>query len=195
MGGIMSDANGANAPELTANAESNSNAESMEPTTPQANERLLRESKEHKLRAQKAEAELERIKAERLKEQGKYENLWKSEKAAHDKLQQTLMLDRIRTAVKEEALKVGCSAPDVVYKLADSGLIQYDPDSLEVIGADVAVQKVRAELPALFTKAAKTVVNPTTPSGVVEQQKPSAADIAKDPMKRREALAAMFAKK
>lgn len=191
----MSDTTGANAPEVTANAESNSNAESMEPTATQASERLLRESKEHKLRAQRAEAELERIKAERLKEQGKYENLWKAEKSAHEKLQQTLMVDRIRTAVKEEALKAGCSTPDVVYKLAESGLIQYDPETLEVIGADVAVQRVRAELPALFTKAPKTVVNPTTPSGSVSQPQLSAADIAKDPIKRREALAAMFAKK
>lgn len=152
----------------TANADADTDTDSAVTTgaASEVNARLLAESKKHKALAQEMKSRLAKFEAAEkaaLEQQAQFKTLYEQEKAEREKLLKTVVSERIRSTVAEQATKAGCVSVDDLLKLGNRELLQYDESTLEVLGADQFVEDAKKSKPYLFQSAKTQVINPATP--------------------------------
>ena len=127
------------------------------------NTRLLEESRRNKLRYQEAQKKLEALENAKMAEQGKYRELFEAEKSKNEKLLQGLIKERVRSAVQKKAEQAGCLNVDALLKLGNTELLQYDDESMQVVGEEHFVERAQQDHPYLFQPKTQSVVNTTSP--------------------------------
>ncbi len=173
---------GANAPGVEANA---TTAEPVKPETtteanassPDVNARLLEESKKHKARYQETKKQLEELQAKldaqkqnELAEQGKYKDLWQKEREQNETFRKRYVEEKIRSAVETAALRAGIVDPTDAFLLGNMDLIQFDPESHSIDGADTLVEDLKKRKAHLFKGKTQMIVNSSVPA--THQEKP-----------------------
>ena len=157
--------------------------------TPKANEsdRVLKEAKAYKERAQKAEAEAKSLKAQielREKEEqqknGEYKALWEKESLARKADLQKIAKAAVRAKIESIAATKGCVDSEALLQLGKADLLEFDLDTGSVTGADQFIEDIMLRKPYLFATAKTIAVNAATPGGVTAQKKiTKLSDIAK----------------
>lgn len=143
--------------------------------------RELRESKKWKSRAIQAEKAIKEQQAKAAEEQGKFKELYETERKARQELSVKVIKEKINSSVKTFAAKAGCIDTDAVLALGDMSLLQIDEDTNEVFGADTFVEAVKKAKPYLFQAQRPPTINAASPGGVVQAKKITASDIMKMP--------------
>jgi hypothetical protein len=169
----MTDTN-ANAAEPTTNVEVNTET----PAAEGVNDRLLRESKEYKQRAQALAKELETIKAAKAVESGDYKKLFEQAQAKLEAQNKTVMKNAIMTKLTQVGTKRGCVDADALFKLGNKELLQYDEESGEVIGAELFVEDAAQRMSYLFSSQKPAAINGVNPSGVIKPKTITASDLS-----------------
>lgn len=201
----MIDNKATNVAEPTANAENETTetestvTENSEPTIDQlksTSERLLAESKKNREAALKYKKELEALRQKQATEQGQFKDLYESERQKNEALSKQVMRGDIDFALKTEGQKLGCRRPELLLKLGNPDLLQYDADSRQVSGVREFLEEIKRDFPEMFQAAKTTVINPTTPNGVAREIKIDASAYAKLSSKdKREAMKVALSKK
>jgi flagellar biosynthesis GTPase FlhF len=164
----------------TANAEATetNGSETQETTETQAamvaretHERVLREAKETKAKYQALKRQQEEQDKARLQQNSEYEKLYVAEKEAREKMQKSLLKERIKASVSEAASKAGCIDVEALMKLGNPELLMFDEENLSVSGSQEFVEQARKQYGYLFNSATKAAVNGATPGGGVQQPK------------------------
>lgn len=199
----MPDDQSANAQTATANAngaEASEEQNTIE-TNPDVNARILRESKEWKAKYQALKHDKEESEKRRLESQHEWKALAEKLTAEKRSLEESFKKEKIRAAVHDRALKSGCVNVEDLLVVGDRSLLQIDPETHEVQGADVFVEEAKRLKPYLFQTSKPsgrtTTINSVTPGGVPEK-KISSTDVASmkssDPRKMAVWLEAMKVK-
>lgn len=108
------------------------------------------EAKKYREKLEALEAERKKIEEEKLKEQGKFQELAESLKKEKEELEKKFRDMLILRALENEAIKQGIVDPEAV-KLADMSLIKTDKD-YQIEGVKEAIEKLKKEKPYLFEK-------------------------------------------
>jgi flagellar motor protein MotB len=108
------------------------------------------EAKKYREKLEALEAERKKIEEEKLKEQGKFQELAESLKKEKEELEKRFKDMLILRALENEAIKQGIVDPEAV-KLADMSLIKTDKD-FQIEGVKEAIEKLKKEKPYLFEK-------------------------------------------
>lgn len=140
-------------------------------TAAQVNDRLLKEAKAYKARAQAAEREIELQRKKALEEQGKYKEMYESQSAKYNDLKKGLAREKIKSSVAEVAAKAGCLNVDALLKLGNPEMLSFDEDTLAVEGAQEFVEAAKREHSYLFSSNKTASVNGVTPGGSIPQPK------------------------
>lgn len=148
-----------------------SQAEVTAESAAQINERLLKEAKAYKVRAQSAEREIEKQKATALQEQGKYKEMYDTLNGKYSDLRKGLAREKVKSSVSDIAAKAGCLNVDALLKLGNPELLSFDEDTLSVDGAQEFVAAAQREHSYLFNSQGQARVNGTTPGGPIPQPK------------------------
>ncbi len=165
-------------------------------------DQLVYESRKFKERAQKAEAaqrdskkKLDSLQATQLQEQGKYKELYESEKNRREGLQKSVLERELENSVKLQAKDAGCVDVNVLYKVGSKELLQFDEDTGQVHGAEAFVEDAKQKFPYLFSLVKPPVINPTAPQGVAQTKgAPSTAEQVKTQDGFKQAMNAAFQK-
>lgn len=136
------------------------------------NERLLSESKKYKSHYQKLKSEydtmsakLKTIEESKQAEQGKYKELYESEKKRAQEFERKAVKQAVDSAIHKAANKSGCKRPDALMRLGNTELLQYDDQTGEVHGVEVFLEDIKASYPEFFTVSnTRSVINPVVPS-------------------------------
>jgi hypothetical protein len=175
----MADQVSANAP--SAEPTNVNPAAAAQPTKEQAsevNERLLKESKEWKAKAQQYEQQL---KAEAEKK-GDYKALYEAEAQRVAELAKRRKADVIKNSIESMAAKAGCVDSDALLVLGNKELLQYDDENEKVYGVDAFIEEAKKARSYLFKSAANAaVVNAAAPGGSVEKKQLTLEQIGKLP--------------
>jgi hypothetical protein len=166
------------------------NAETKE----SANERLLRESKEWKKKAQEYQKMLKDREEATLKEQNNYKKLYETKTKELETLASKLLNDKKQMALSNAAQKWKLKSMDDV-TLGNKELLQYDSESDQYQGVEAFFEDLKSKKPYLFEQNEPTKALPSRPGGQIKD-----VPIEQLPLNEREAvlkqkLAAMFAKK
>lgn len=173
--------NGADA--STANAETQGAVDQQGDAGSEVNARLLAESKKHKALASELKTKLAKYEAAEksaLEQQSQFKDLYEKEKKDREALLKTVVSDRIKASVAQEAAKHGCIDVDGLLKLGNKELLQYDEATLEVHGVDQYVEDTKKSKPYLFQSASKANINPATPGASVRSNVKPLKDLSKD---------------
>jgi ribosomal protein S16 len=116
--------------------------------------RLLQEKAEVKRKLSKFEAEVVERDAKLLEEQGKFKELYETERAKRDALELRIKEEKVTNSLKTALQEAGARVPDTVMKLIDKAQVQFD-DTGNVILDTVksAVESLRKADPVLFGAA------------------------------------------
>jgi hypothetical protein len=119
-----------------------------------------------------AQKELQKIKAdqakaeeERLKEQGKHQELADAKAKEAETLRAELVTTRIDTSLLMEANKLGIVDPDAALKLVDRSGITHDDTTKAVSGAKEALEALLKDKPYLAGKGTTRIGSPSNPTG------------------------------
>lgn len=139
------------------------------------NRRLLDESKKYKSNWQKIKEEQAAKEQKTLEEQGRYKDLYAQKDQEYKSLVQSLMREKVSSAVKMQASRYGCVDETALLKLGNSELLQYDEETQAVHGVDAYLEDAKTKFPFLFKQSQTPSVNNAQPQGVVTQPKPKTA--------------------
>lgn len=145
------------------------------------NERLLRESKKYRSEAVELKQFKSEIEQKQMEEQGKYKEMASMYEKKYKELENQVMVNNVQSHIRKLALDKKAKYPDLVINNINQDMIQYDPQTGEVHGADLAVEDLQKRFPDLFGGEERTpAINPMKPGGAVgASPKLTAADAAK----------------
>lgn len=130
--------------------------------------KVMDELKRAKASGQESREEAERLRQERLEQEGKLSELVDSLKAENQKLKNetrkvvgNFAYKSVRSQLEAEAAKVGCLNPNALAKLVDLDSFDVDTETFSASQDQlkVAIDSVRKEVPGLFAKASPNVNN------------------------------------
>jgi hypothetical protein len=167
----------ANAEQATANAEQ---IASDKPLTKEdllaqlakiqaTNDRLLEESKKYKAKYSEVKEQKDAEEKRLLEEQGKYKELYLKQQQELEATKKAMVYREIKSAVASEATKLGAVDTEDLFKLGNSGLLQYDDSSGAVIGVSEFLDDLRKRKSYLFHSKAAANVSNVIPNGKVTQ--------------------------
>lgn len=108
------------------------------------------EAKKYREKLEALEAERKKIEEEKMKEQGKFQELAESLKKEKEELEKKFREMLIWRALENEAIRQGIVDPEGV-KLADLSLVKIDKD-YQIEGVKEAIEKLKKEKSYLFEK-------------------------------------------
>lgn len=113
--------------------------------------RLLAEKAEVKRKLQKFETEATERDAKLLEEQGKFKELFETERQKREALEQGIKSERVDSALRSALTAAQARVPDTVMKLIDKTQVQFD-DNGNVLAESVtaAVEALKKADPVLF---------------------------------------------
>lgn len=159
---------------------SDDKTESNEIAKPAESERLLKEAKAWKERAQKAEAAQAKSDREKLERDGKLAEALAKADAKNAELLQRMANSALNTKVTEYAKSKGCQSIELLLKAGDRAKLSYDAATDEVSGIEDFVDDVMRNHSLLFSTQKTIAVNAATPGGVIATKKiTKLSDIAK----------------
>jgi isoleucyl-tRNA synthetase len=113
--------------------------------------RLLQEKADVKKKLSRFEKDTEARDAALLAEQGKFKELFESEKAQREALESRVKEQQVTAAVKTALQEAGARVPDTVLKLIDKTQIKFDEEGAVIVDSvKNAVESLRKVDPVLF---------------------------------------------
>jgi hypothetical protein len=145
--------------------DASANAESKAATTDERYERLLRESQANAKKAKAFEAELEKVRQGKLKEEGKYKELAETKAKEAETWKERFVKNTVGSAIRTEAARRGfIESPELAERIGDHSKVTLDPDTGTVEGLEDYFDDIVKRHPKLFEKKAP-VVNGAKPGG------------------------------
>lgn len=113
--------------------------------------RLLSEKAEVKRKLSKFETDAAERDAKLLEEQGKFKELFETERQKREALEQSIKTERVDAALRSALTAAQARVPDTVMKLIDKGQVQFDENG-NVLADSVtaAVEALKKADPVLF---------------------------------------------
>jgi hypothetical protein len=184
----------------TAKAETpEANAEGQEQVTKpegveasEGGERILKESKAWKKRAQEAEQRLKDVEEKTLKEQQNYKQLYEKKNKELEILAQKMMGDKKKLALQVAAQKWKVRDLHDAMGLGNKELLQYDQEADNFVGVDEFFEDLKNRKPYLFESEKAAVATPARPGGQIKDVPYESLSLADIEKKLKEKLAAQF---
>lgn len=111
--------------------------------------RLNREAKQHRERAEAAEARLAEIEQSKLSEQEKVQQALAAEQEKSKTLEQQLRDTLTGSMIRDSAIKAKATDPDLVRAAVDKSAVEYDGDG-KPTNLDALIEAVKKAHPVLF---------------------------------------------
>lgn len=162
--------------------------------TESVNDRVLRESKEWKRKAQEYEKKLKEREEATLKEQNNYKKLYETKSKELESLATKLLNDKKQMALSVGAQKYKLKSMDDV-ALGNKELLQYDADHDSYEGVDAFFEDLKQKKPYLFEQAEPTKAMPSRPGGQIKEVPLEQLSLADREKVLKEKLNSMFGKK
>jgi hypothetical protein len=146
-------------------------------------ERLLKESQANAKKAKAFEAELEKIRQGKLKDEGKYKELADTKAKEAEEWRNRFVKNTVGNAIRAEAAKRGfIEDPALAERIGDHSKVELDPETGDVSGLDDYFAEIVKKHPKLFEKKAP-VINGTKPGGSAPSKEQSTEERLKQKLR------------
>lgn len=160
----------ANAEQANANASvENQEEKPVVQETSEGGDRILKESKAWKKRAQEAEQRLKDMEEKTLKEQNNYKSLYEKKDQEVKLLAQKLMSDKKKLALQAGAQKFKVRDIQDALALGNKDLLQYDQEADAFVGVDEFFEDLKVRKPYFFESEKTAVATPARPGGQIKE--------------------------